>query len=88
MKKFSLLEVEFGSCMEIKRALGVSISLVYLWRKTDKVPIKYLKPIEFLTGGRISPHDLRPDLLPDLNKPGIMHDRIPTNLIKKETYND
>lgn len=62
MKKFSMLEIEIGTCAEIAHALGVGVSIVYLWRRRDVVPVKYLRPIEKITEGRVNPKFLRPDL--------------------------
>ena len=69
MKNFNYLLIYFGSTKGIAYALNVNPSTVYLWKKTDKVPIRYLKKIEDLTEGKVNTFNLRPDLLADFNNP-------------------
>jgi DNA-binding transcriptional regulator YdaS (Cro superfamily) len=69
MKNFNHLLIYFGSTKRIAYALNVNPSTVYLWKRTDKVPIRYLKKIEDLTEGKVNTFNLRPDLLPNFNNP-------------------
>ena len=72
MKNFNHLLIYFGSFKGIASALNVSPSTVYLWKKTDKVPVRYLKKVESLTGGKVNTFNLRPDLLPNFNNLGVI----------------
>lgn len=54
-----------GGQAKLARILGVTQPNVWHWlRKSERVPGEYVLKIEQATGGRISRHDLRPDLYP------------------------
>ncbi len=54
-----------GGQSSLARLLGVSQPNVWHWlNKSDRVPAEYVLPIESATGGRVSRHDLRPDIFP------------------------
>lgn len=54
-----------GGQSKLARLLGVSQPNVWHWlNKAERVPAEYVLPIEAATGGRVSRHDLRPDLFP------------------------
>ncbi len=54
-----------GGQAKLARILGVSQPNVWHWlHKAERVPGEYVLKIEAATGGRISRHDLRPDLYP------------------------
>jgi hypothetical protein len=76
---FNLLLVEFGSTKAISKALDLSNTTINNWRIRNQVPVRYLKTIEQLTEGRIKPFDLRPDLLPDFNRQGVVNDMVVVN---------
>src|SRR5687767_7509462 len=58
-----------GGQAQLARAIGVSQPSVWHWlNKAERVPAEYVIPIETATGGKISRHDLRPDLYPDARK--------------------
>lgn len=45
-------------------ALGVSQSVVSKWMRRGELPAEYVLKVEMLTKGRITKHDLRPDIYP------------------------
>ena len=54
-----------GGQSALGRALGIKQQLVWNWlNRTRKVPAEYAIPIEKATDGRISRHQIRPDLYP------------------------
>lgn len=54
-----------GGQAKLARMLGVSQPNVWHWlHKSERVPGEYVLKIEEATGGRVSRHDLRPDLYP------------------------
>lgn len=54
-----------GGQAKLARILGVTQPNVWHWlHKSERVPGEYVLKIEEATGGRISRHDLRPDLYP------------------------
>lgn len=53
----------FGSQAALAAAIGKQQQHVQYWLKT-KVPAEHVIPIERATGGKVSRHDLRPDLYP------------------------
>lgn len=54
-----------GGQAKLARILGVTQPNVWHWlHKAERVPGEYVLKIEEATGGRISRHDLRPDLYP------------------------
>jgi DNA-binding transcriptional regulator YdaS (Cro superfamily) len=61
MKTLAALEGINGS--ELAKALGVSKQAVSHWRTGRyRVPAEHCRAIERLTDGRVSVHDLRPDV--------------------------
>lgn len=61
MKPINLLKIEFGSLKDLAKKLGLKPNTVYLWG-VSKIPFKYLKSIEALSGGNLTREMLRPDL--------------------------
>jgi DNA-binding transcriptional regulator YdaS (Cro superfamily) len=57
-----MLQMEFGSLVELANKLGVTRNTVYQWQRLGHVPIRYVKKIAELSEGRILIEDLRPDL--------------------------
>lgn len=54
-----------GSQAELAKALGVKPQHVWNWLHRDnKVPAEQVLPIEKATDGKVTRHDLRPDLYP------------------------
>lgn len=54
-----------GGQAKLARILGVTQPNVWHWlHKSERVPGEYVLKIEAATGGRVSRHDLRPDLYP------------------------
>ncbi len=54
-----------GGQAKLARILGVSQPNVWHWlHKSERVPGEYVLKIEEATGGKVSRHDLRPDLYP------------------------
>jgi len=54
-----------GGQAKLARLLGVTQPNVWHWlHKSERVPGEYVLKIEEATGGRVSRHDLRPDLYP------------------------
>jgi TorA maturation chaperone TorD len=54
-----------GGQAKLARILGVSQPNVWHWlHKSERVPGEYVLKIEEATGGRVSRHELRPDLYP------------------------
>jgi TorA maturation chaperone TorD len=54
-----------GGQAQLARLLGVSQPNVWHWlHKAERVPGEYVLKIEAATGGRVSRHELRPDLYP------------------------
>jgi TorA maturation chaperone TorD/DNA-binding transcriptional regulator YdaS (Cro superfamily) len=54
-----------GGQAALARLLGVSQPTVWHWvHKAERVPGEHVIAIETVTGGRVSRHDLRPDLYP------------------------
>jgi len=49
----------------LARELGVSYQAIRKWERSGSVPAARVKQIVAATGGRISAHDLRPDLYPE-----------------------
>lgn len=50
---------------ELARQLGVSPAVVWQWiNGVRPVPGKYAIPLERISGGRLSRHDIAPDLYP------------------------
>lgn len=55
-----------GSQAALAKKLGVTPQHVWNWLNRDeKVPAEQAIPIETATEGKVSRHDLRPDLYPD-----------------------
>lgn len=46
----------------LAQALGVRSPSISGWKRHGLVPIDWCEPIELLTGGEVSRHDLRPDI--------------------------
>lgn len=56
-----------GGQAQLARILGVSQPNVWHWlHKSEHVPAEYVLKIEQATGGKVSRHDLRPDIYPPL----------------------
>src|ERR1051325_6067359 len=54
-----------GGQAKLARILGVTQPNVWHWlHKSERVPGEYVLKIEEATGGKVSRHDLRPDLYP------------------------
>lgn len=54
-----------GGQAQLARLLGVSQPNVWHWlHKSERVPAEYVLKIEHATGGKVSRHELRPDLYP------------------------
>jgi len=54
-----------GGQAQLARLLGVSQPNVWHWlHKAERVPAEYVLKIEQATGGKVSRHDLRPDIYP------------------------
>lgn len=54
-----------GSQSALAKAIGVTPQHVWNWLNRDKeVPAEQAIPIEEATGGKVTRHDLRPDLYP------------------------
>jgi len=54
-----------GGQAQLARILGVSQPNVWHWlHKSEHVPAEYVLKIEQATGGKVSRHDLRPDIYP------------------------
>lgn len=54
-----------GSKYKLAKALGLNPSNVYQWPTRHKrIPAKHVIKIEKLTGGKVTRHELRPDLYP------------------------
>lgn len=54
-----------GSQSALAKALGVTPQHVWNWLNRDKeVPAEQAIPIEEATGGKVTRHELRPDLYP------------------------
>ena len=54
-----------GGQAKLARILGVTQPNVWHWlHKSERVPGEYVLKIEAATGGKVSRHDLRPDLYP------------------------
>src|SRR5258706_5579390 len=54
-----------GGQAQLARILGVSQPNVWHWlHKSERVPAEYVLKIEQATGGKVSRHDLRPDIYP------------------------
>ena len=52
-----------GSQTALARALGVSHARVWNWlNRDDSVPAEVCRGIESATGGRVTVHELRPDV--------------------------
>src|SRR5581483_2812820 len=60
-----------GGQAALARILGVTQPNVWHWlHKSERVPGEYVLKIEEATGGKVSRHDLRPDLYPpNLTRP-------------------
>jgi DNA-binding transcriptional regulator YdaS (Cro superfamily) len=55
-----------GSQAALAKAIGVKPQHVWNWLNRDKrVPAEQVLAIEAATGGKVSRHELRPDLYPD-----------------------
>lgn len=55
-----------GSQAALAKAIGVKPQHVWNWLHRDKqVPAEKVLPIEVATEGKVSRHELRPDLYPD-----------------------
>jgi DNA-binding transcriptional regulator YdaS (Cro superfamily) len=56
---------EMGSQAALAKALGVKPQHVWNWlNRDDKVPAEQVLPIETATAGKVTRHELRPDLYP------------------------
>lgn len=54
-----------GGQAQLARLLGVTQPNVWHWlHKSERVPAEYVLKIEQATGGKVSRHDLRPDIYP------------------------
>ena len=53
----------FGSQAKFARVIGVSPMTITKWK--SRIPAERVLPIYRATGGRISPHEMRPDLYPE-----------------------
>lgn len=53
-----------GGLTAVGNALRVSPQAVYRWRKERRVPVEHVLALERLVSGRVSRHDLRPDIYP------------------------
>ena len=65
MDIFTILKVEFGSLAQLAKLLGISRAGIYMWVQKNRIPVKQIKPIEDLSGGRITREMLRPELFVD-----------------------
>ena len=55
-----------GGQTALAKALGVQQAHVWNWLNRDSaLPAEYVIPIERATKGRVSRHELRPDIYPD-----------------------
>lgn len=56
-----------GGQSELARKCGASQQQISYWlhKAKKRVPAEYVIPIERATGGRVSRHELRPDLYPE-----------------------
>lgn len=54
-----------GGPVKLSAACGVTYQAVQKWRKLGKIPGEQVIPVCRATNGRVTPHDLRPDLYPD-----------------------
>jgi DNA-binding transcriptional regulator YdaS (Cro superfamily) len=64
MKTISALDGINGT--ELAKALGVSRQAVSHWRTGRyRVPAEHCRKIETITGGKVTVHDLRPDVFGD-----------------------
>lgn len=56
---------EVGSQAELARRIGKKQAHIWNWLNRDKaVPAEAVLPIEEATGGKVTRHELRPDLYP------------------------
>lgn len=62
LKKY--LATEDISQVEFAKRLGVSPGAVWQWINGYKMAAENVLPIESATGGKVTRHDLRPDLYP------------------------
>ncbi|MDE2103498.1 MAG: helix-turn-helix domain-containing protein [Patescibacteria group bacterium] len=54
-----------GSQSELARRCHVGQPTVWKWlNRAKRVPAEFVLPIERATGGKVSRHDLRPDIYP------------------------
>jgi DNA-binding transcriptional regulator YdaS (Cro superfamily) len=53
-----------GSQVELARELGVTKMAITQWRRRDRIPAERVLRLERLTGGRVTRHEMRPDLYP------------------------
>ncbi len=53
-----------GNQSELARKIGVTPQAVQQWSKSGKVPAERVLDIEAATGGKVTRHELRPDLYP------------------------
>lgn len=53
-----------GNQSELARKIGVTPQAVQQWSKSGKVPAERVLDIEAATDGKVTRHDLRPDIYP------------------------
>ncbi len=56
---------EVGSAAALAGTLNITAQAVGLWRRAGKPPAERCLAIQQLTDGRITCHDLRPDVFPE-----------------------
>lgn len=55
---------QVGGQSALARAIGVKQGHVWQWLNKTRVPAEYVLRIESATEGRVSRHELRPDIYP------------------------
>ena len=61
-----------GGQSALARACGVKQGHVWYWlNEADQVPAEHVLKIEEATGGKVSRHDLRPDIYPRGDTPAL-----------------
>ncbi|SFK64266.1 Putative antitoxin of toxin-antitoxin system, YdaS/YdaT [Nitrosomonas aestuarii] len=54
----------FGTQLKLAEAIGTSQQNISNWLKAGKVSPEFVIPIESATSGRVTRHELRPDIYP------------------------
>lgn len=63
-----IISIIGGKAMIAKR-FGISYQAVHKWQKKGRIPAKRVLEIVKMTGGKVTPYEVRPDVYPD---PGWM----------------